>query len=366
MATTAATERSGAERARRWWSRALVVVGGALAGTAAAWALATATAAAAPSSGHDTFTGPAVTAVQHGENEGDLLGETTGVDVTPVADATVDGLGRVVSGAAGLTGDVSAAVPATGNGEGTGGTDTGKAKDAGETEATEATEATAQTHGTEPAEVDRAVTRFCDEALLRPAHKTLGAVEQAVRSPRDAKQIIERGLTPSKRVQDFGEKVWDAFAPGAEDLVDLPELPALPGADDSTGPLPGALPDAAPATGAAPQTAPAAMPSVTQNDAFALNAMTSPDSLADAAADSQRSGDAGKDSTPVSPVRPLAPLAMPAPAGGTAGGFHVDGPLFGVPANSLAASYDAVHGSIRAGVRHLPIQPGSQPGVTPD
>jgi hypothetical protein len=73
------------------------------------------------------------------------------------------------------------------------------------------------------------------------------------------------------------------------------------------------------------------------------------------------------DRFPPAPTRgPLAPSGLPFAPGGSVAGGHLDGPLLGVPAGALTL-VDA-HGvrAVRFGIRHTPVQPGEQPGVTPD
>ncbi|PRX47683.1 hypothetical protein B0I33_105263 [Prauserella shujinwangii] len=354
MATTAATQRDSAGRALRWLMRALLVVGGALAGTAAAWALSTATASAAHAEG-ESFFGPVASV----SDQADVVEESTGVDVTPVADAAVEGAGRVVSGAAELAGGVGGAAAEA-------------ARPGVERE--ERAEGSAERRA--PRFVDQAVAdevstsvnQFCDTAVLRPVHDVLGAAEQVARSPHEARQVIERGLTPPRQVGEFGEAVWDVLSPRTTDLVNgLPTMPELAGGDSAqSAPIPAAPREKAAGPAERPDAPEPAIATVKVSDAVAP-ASSSLGADTEAAADAQRSGAPRDGSAPASPVRsPLAPITMPSHSGGSVGGLHIDGPLFGVPAGSLSTDYDAVTNCVRGGVRHLPIQPGSQPGVTPD
>lgn len=296
MTTTAPIQRRSAALARRWVVRALLVVGGALAGTAAAWALAMGTASAAEQPSGDT----------------------------PVTDATVHGAGDVLSGAAELA---DAADPASRDG----------------------------------ARAERRAPRFVsdvEQKVLRPAQETVGAVEKALRDPRAAGAALERHLTPPR---DFGDSVWRALDPTGDQLVgSLPDLPGVPG---DVSPLP--APEVAPQ----PESVPA--PHSSAPGASTVDTTRAPETAAKAdigSAPHSRGEDAPSgDSTPASPLRmPLAPLALPSHTGGSAGGLHIDGPLYGVPAVGLAAFDDAGTRSVLGLVRHLPVRPGAQPGVTPD
>jgi hypothetical protein len=70
---------------------------------------------------------------------------------------------------------------------------------------------------------------------------------------------------------------------------------------------------------------------------------------------------------PSAPLRELpVPADLPAVPNGSASGDHVDGPLFSVPSWILITAPADVTRAISFGTSHLPAQPGTQPGVTPD
>ena len=314
MAEVAANQR-GAKRAGRWASRALLVAGGVLAGTAAAWAFATgASAADAP-----------------------VAPETDTADLTPVTDATVQGLDDLTGGVSELTGDTA-----------------GAAARATEVPSTGSSRAVRE-------DVTTAVEEFTSEAVVRPVERTLGAFEHIARQPEDAPKVIEQTLTPANQgVQDFGKKFWDFLQPkGADALAELPRLP-LGGADPVVPEQPVAVvPDAA------TDVYTVAVPAGPQQD----GAWVAGFDASGVAGATDEGGAEDRDlPSPFSPLRaPLAPLTVPTvPGGGNSAGGHFDGLLIGVPAGSAAAFDTAPIGSVRSGVRHLMVEPGAQPGVTPD
>ncbi|MDI5981304.1 hypothetical protein [Amycolatopsis magusensis] len=316
MAEVAADQR-GAQRAGRWASRALVVAGGVLAGTAAAWAFAT---------------GASATEIPDATEPG-------AADLTPVTDATVAGLNDTTGGVAELTGDVAgAAAQAT----------------------SLPTFPQQQRSSDEIDEIDEdvaaAVDEFTSDAVVRPVERTLGAFEHIVRQPEDAPKVIEQTLTPAQHeVEHFGRDFWVLLQPTADSPLpfgngdpEIPEQPLTAAPDARTAEVYTVAVPGAPAD------------SGSWSDGFGAARAGGP-------ADEGDAGDRELPS-PFSPVRaPLAPLTAPTlPGGGNSAGGHFDGLLAGVPAGAAAAFDTATIGSVRSGVRHLMVDPGAQPGVTPD
>ncbi|MGC7093280.1 hypothetical protein ACPZ19_01315 [Amycolatopsis lurida] len=315
MAEVAANQR-GAKRAGRWASRALLLAGGVLAGTAAAWAFATGASAA----------------------EAPAAPETDTADLTPVTDSTVQGLDDLTGGVSELTGDTA-----------------GAAARATEVPSTDSSRAVGE-------DVTAAVDQFTSEAVVRPVERTLGAFEHIARQPEDAPKVIEQTLTPANQgVQDFGKKFWDFLQPRGEDA--LAELPRFPfgGADQVVPEQPVTVVPEAGTVGVHTVGVPAGPRDGSWLAAFDASRVGG--GVTD-------EGDAGDRElpSPFSPLRaPLAPLTVPTvPGGGNSAGGHFDGLLIGVPAGSAAAFDTAPIGSVRSGVRHLMVEPGAQPGVTPD
>ncbi|MEV7551673.1 hypothetical protein AB0N89_18785 [Amycolatopsis sp. NPDC089917] len=337
MTNAAKNERRGAARFGRLASRALFVLGGAVAGSAAAWAVSGATAAA--------DIAPVVSAPD--------------TSVTPVTDATTAGLSDVSRGASKFTGDVAGAVCGENHQDATtwsmpDGTQSSPAKRhcGGEIRADEHEVST---------RVSDAVTDFADNSVVTPVKRTLGAVEHIVRKPQDTRQVLDETFAPSP---DFGRKVWDLLDPkGHGDLV--PELPVSGAPLDPKSPLDtvgaGAqVTDfAALATTQFPASSETVLPMpalVQQHDAFAQDE----DSPA-------RDGHRGDFPRPLTPAPlPVAPSIPTVPGGGNAPGGHLDGLTHGVPAWLVAAVERSLTGYALAGTRYMPLTPGSQPGVTPD
>ncbi|MFD9963522.1 hypothetical protein [Amycolatopsis sp. NPDC058986] len=363
MANAAANEGRGAKRFGRLASRALFVVGGAVAGTAAAW-LVSGAAASASSTADAVQTGTA--------------------SVTPVTDATTAGLNDATGGASRFAGQVAGAatgavadlscqqdattwsMPQTA-GE-PGGSHTACAVDT-------ATGSLRQ-HGThrsiEQKTSDRvtgAVSGLASDAVVAPAERTLGAFEHIARKPEDTRQVLGDTFTPAPGADDFGRKVWQLLDPNAHhDFV--PTLPGLP-----VSPVEPVTPATA-ATGGAPGQVSGPVEPATVQLPAALQAANAMPGAAQNVSDldgsgterSSRNGHRDLPSAPLSPVQlPLAPPSIPtAPGGGSAPGGHLDGMTFGVPSWVAAAVDNAVAGATRSGLRHTPLSPGHQPGVTPD
>ncbi|WP_410562926.1 hypothetical protein [Amycolatopsis sp. cmx-4-61] len=328
MANTAANEGQGAKRAGRLVSRALLVLGGVVAGTAAAWLVSGATASA------DTATVEVGTA-----------------SVTPVTDATAAGIGDVNHGTGHFAGGVAGgAVDAVCHQDATTWSEPQVPRPCDHTDT--------RTVGQEVSErVSDSVTGLADDAVLSPAQRTLGAFEHIARKPEDTRQVIEQTMTPAPDA-DFGRHVWQLLDPaGHGDLVPLPGLPGLAPVEDH--PVTGAGQAAGTPAG------PAAELPVTSQAALATLAGDQHDNGTGAAGHSR---DGHRDlPLPLTPAQlPIAPAVPTAPGGTSAPGGHLDGFNFGVPFWTTEAVDNAVAAMSRAGLRHSLRTPGEQPGVTPD
>jgi hypothetical protein len=340
VAHESAAERQGVVRPVRWLSRALLVLGGVAAGTAAAWAVSGASASA------DSLESPAA-------------GEIA--SVTPVTDATTAGLSGATHAAARFAGDTSGVAAAAWHGAACPQGATSWSVPAG-CSARDEIGGPLREHGSHRDVSDRvhdAVSDLADNAVVHPVERTLGAVEHIVTKPQDAPQVIKDSLTPSP---ELGKKVWDLLNQDGTGglLPTLPSLPLFPVQPGTNPEIPQDLRDAVdyavPATVELPGAAEAQRASRLASESAALSRNTSLHS------------DQGGFPTPSAPAGlPIAPLSAPTvPGGGSAPGGHFEGPTYGVPAWYAAAHNNAKAGTLRAGVRYMPLTPGSQPGVTPD
>lgn len=271
----------GTARARRWLTRALFVMGGAMAGTAAAWAISTASASAAP----DPSCSPHLAAAAS--------------DV--VQPGSID---RHGCESRAVTDDVREMVGAVADGE-----------------------------------------------MAHPAPNAASPLDLLTDPPQQAPRVIGGTLHPAPALVEL-------LRPESGPLFQVPALPSLePQAGTDAGPVPAArTPLAAPdgQAGSLISSPTAAGPQEAKSDRIAA-----------------RSGHhtAGRPlwaPVPLTPSHtPLTPPALPLP-GGSATNAHADGPVFGVPAPaSVFLAADSPQG-VRFGTRRTPVEPGTQPGVTPD
>jgi len=306
--------------ALRWLVRALFVIGSALAGTAIAWAISSATASAATA--HPALTPEGTQAT------------TAGDELTPVTDATMAASDDVVLGASDLVGDTSAAAVRVATGE--------RTPDAARDQ---------QVAGT----VSDAVHHFTGTAALNPVQRILGSAEHISRQPQDAPRVIGDALAPS---QDFLKFLHPA---AATTLLKLPEVsgPHSAGTLDQRVPVVTSSPEQAAPVVAQPMGPFAAVLPASQHT-------TVPDANRHVTSDRHSTGDhSGR--FPYSPTRaPLSPAGLPFVPGGSAAGGHLDGPLLGVPAGPLTLVDTHGERAVRFGTGHTPVEPGEQPGVTPD
>jgi hypothetical protein len=357
VAHDSAAERQGVVRPVRWLSRALLVLGGVAAGTAAAWAVSGASASA------DSMEAP-------------TAGETA--SITPVTDATAAGLRDATHAAAQFAGDTSGVAAAAWHGavcqqDATSwsipSSESGLRPTAPGCSARDKIGGPLREHRAHRVideevshRVHGAVSDLADNAVIHPVERTLGAVEHIATKPEDAPQVIKDSLAPSP---DLGKKVWDLLNQGETGgLLPLPTLPLIP-AEPGTGPeipeipqnLGDAVDNAKPAIVELPGAAEAQRASRLAGDA------------AGTTKNSSLHSDKGDFPTPFAPAGlPVAPLSAPTVPGapGSAPGGHFEGPAYGVPAWYAAVHNNAKAGTLRAGARYMPLTPGSQPGVTPD
>jgi hypothetical protein len=316
VANTATNEGQGAKRSRRLVSRALLVLGGAVVGTAAAWLVSGATASA--------------NTVEVGTGS-----------VTPVTDATAGGLGDVNHGVSHAAGDVASNC----HQDATTWSEPQNCSRLSEHEVSE--------------RVSDSVSDLTADAVVSPVHRTLGAFEHIARKPEDTRQVIEETIAPEP-AKDFGHQVWQLLDPaGKSDLVPLPQLPGLAPVEQE------------PVTEGVGQTTDTVAVSTVELPAALRAALAMPTGVqqGDVTGAAGESRDSHRDlpSSPLVPVQlPAAPFIPTAPGGSSAPGGHLDGLNFGVPSWVSAAVSDAAASAYRGGLRHTPRTPGTQPGVTPD
>ncbi|RSN36831.1 hypothetical protein DMC61_01735 [Amycolatopsis sp. WAC 04169] len=335
MTNAAKNERRGAVRFGRLASRALFVLGGAVAGSAAAWAVSGASASA--------DIAPVVSAPE--------------TSVTPVTDATAAGLTDVSGGASKFAGDVAGAMCGEAHQDAT--TWSMPGENASAPAKRHCGDLRADRHEVST-RVSDAVTDFADNSVVTPVKRTLGAVEHIVRKPQDTRQVLDETFAPSP---DFGRDVWDLLDPNGHGTL-VPELPVGDSPVNPGSPL-----DTA---GAGEQVTDFAQLATTQFPASAETVLPMPAFVQSHDAFDQvedvpsRDGHRGDLPRPITPAPLPAAPSFPTVPGGSAPGGHLDGLTHGVPAWVAAAVERSLTGYALAGTRYMPLTPGSQPGVTPD
>ena len=315
-----AAEQRGSH-ALRWLVRALFVIAGAIAGTAAAWAISTASASA------DTA---------HPAQPEQDQSSTAGDELTPATDAIMAASDDVVLGASNLVGDTSAAAVRV---------------------ATFSADPADARHQQVAGDVSDAVHEFAHTAVLTPAHRVLGTAEHISRKPQDAPRVIGDALTPP---QDFLKFLHPA---SGDNLIKLPALPGTHGGGEAHAPADSAAHEDTPVI--APVQVPAGPMGPFADLTRAQHADVQYLDWQQDRDKHQRDGESRQ--FPYAPNRgPVAPAGLPLVPGGAASGGHVDGPLLGVPAGGLTLVDSHGERAVRFGIRHTPVQPGEQPGVTPD
>ncbi|PXY34766.1 hypothetical protein BAY59_04470 [Prauserella coralliicola] len=200
------------------------------------------------------------------------------------------------------------------------------------------------------AEVKHSVRHLWQRAVAEPVGETL--------------EGVGRMLTVPEERQDLGRNVWNALQPRDGELVELPGLTELPGLDGhgETGS------SAEPGRAVEGPSTHVEADAIAEGDEHVAGKDRTESKAPVRSAPADDPADTGEQDRERAPAAPL-PLpvspAAPAPVGHTHA-LHFDGPLLGIPAGGVAAFDHNVPGSVRAGVVHLPTQPGSQPGVTPD
>lgn len=305
----------GTASAVRWLVRALLLI----AGIAAAWLIGDATASAA-----QLAPAPAAEAQPNGD------------EATPVTDRVMAATDDLTWGVSDLVGDTTATALRYG-------TAGGPAIPARGAEAA--------------ADLRQTVHTFTRDAVLHPVARTLGTAEHISRKPQDASQVIGQALTPTPAFQGFRAKVWGFLHPNGAGLIKLPGLRGASAHNESVVPT---AAQALPVFAAPPVVGPVAVTAPDGPTAQTVPAVQHDDGTG------RTHGDE-RDQFPYSPLHgPLAPAGVPMAPGGVATGGHLDGLLFGVPAGGPAVHGVDDRSAVRIVSRHTPVQPGEQPGVTPD
>lgn len=312
------------QRAGRWFARALFVFGGAVAGTAAAWAITSATASADSALPQDPARAADRQPTDLRQPDGSIMSGT---------DAVLDATGDVAGTTAEFAGRAA-----------------GAAAQHGTSGAARSPEAT--NRGRQAGEVREAVHQFARDAVIHPAHRIVGAAEHVAREPQDASRVVQQVIAPSSGFLDL-------LGPSVGEVIKLPDLR---GRGDQHQAKPVTTPPAsAPAVAAV---APAGPISPVLDEVVAQHHLRKLglDASAEGRSHGLKTVKAPHDPT----RRPMAPSGIPPVPGGSTTGGHVDGPLLGVAAGALTAVDADGSRAMRRGIRRTPAEPGEQPGVTPD
>lgn len=324
MANAAAGERRGARRFGRLVTRTLFVLGGAVAGSAAAWLVSDAVASA------DTI---------------------DSVNPAPLADTS---LGDMVGDTSGLAQDVSCQQDATAWSEPQPGPGICGAIARGHVGGPAKQELGSRVLEHEVSgRVSDSVTDLAQDTVVAPARTTLGAFEHIARKPEDTRQVIAETFPQAPAAADF----WQLLDPaGRGDLIPLPQLPGLPPVEQ------------APVTAAVGHATETVEGPTVELPASVRAALAQEAAQQARLAESGQGHESRRDvPAPLTPAQlPVAPSVPTAPGGGSAPGGHFDGMNLGLPLWVADAVDNSVASANRDGLRHTPRTPGSQPGVTPD
>ncbi|WP_157361765.1 hypothetical protein [Haloechinothrix halophila] len=345
----AAVKQERASRARRWCLRALTVVGGSIAASVAAWAMTTATASADHDSGDNSWLGG-----------GDLVK----VDevVSESKQALRDGVHRVDGGV-----DRVQDALRTNNEPGPAKDDDKDGKPGREdadNAADDTDNAAAGAHGS--SSVHQATGAL---GLNDHMHATADGIAAMLdglfaldyQHPGRGDLGLGGALDDAGHLNDLRDKLDSWFRPAADDV-----LPALPGGiTDGAAPMPMPAPSVPAGVGGSVSDNPFLTDSAIEQATPILSAAGgSIDRAANAAAASDVT-DSPSDGSPVR-LPAGAPAAPSAPANGGATGGHADGSQFAVTSGSGLALIAASATKALTGASVAPVEPGRQPGVTPD
>lgn len=205
------------------------------------------------------------------------------------------------------------------------------------------------------------------ESLQQPVGQLVGTVEQVLYRPDRAPAIIDEGTKPRPAPVDYGDNLRDAFKTWFGKPVD----DGLPGAIGSLLPAPGDAADDQPGT----PDVPGKHPHDTKQHCSKHRAAGNADAPAGAYGTGVLDNGASNDSAPepAAPGLPRlpfgpapAPITLSAPAGGAAGQHQGDYKQGTVLPGSVSTSNELVALSNRNGSQHTPKIAGGQPGTTPD
>lgn len=310
-------------RARRWCTRAILVLGGTVVGTAAAWAVSTTNASAAPSDSSDR-SGSA--AAEHRSESADRALEFMNDPahfLRKGAEEAADSL---------RTGNEPHPVASGAESDSDTAADVVSSIDEAD-EITDVEQVREDATGSDGESVDESFTDRCAETM---------SVLEGLLGSSDENPLEDT---------EWGDRISEWFGP--QDIIELPGSPiAIPG-------LPGTLPaDDAPATapGLATEFAGLSPVSVTESG---TSSRTTSDDVRDVTSELPSGG---------MPLRlPMgAPTAPFSQNGGHAGHGNADGSTVGATFASGNAVFASLADTALTGTDRVPFEPGRQPGVTPD
>ncbi|GAA5106220.1 hypothetical protein [Haloechinothrix salitolerans] len=345
----ASVKQERASRVRRWCLRTLTVVGGSIAASVAVWAMTTAAASADNDSDGDSWLG------------GSKLVEVSDV-VAGGEQAVRDGVHRVDDGV-----DRVRDALRTNNEPGPAEDGDGKGEPGREDIDNEDKDGAGDTAGTSnTASVDHVANSL---GLNDHMHATADGIAEMLnglfaldyQQPGRGDLGLDGALDDATHLDDLREKLTGWFRPAADEV-----LPGLPGGiADGAAPLPMPAPSVPAGVGGSVSDNPFLADSATAQAAPILAAAGG---SADRDADVVAASDVTDSPSDGSPLRlPAgAPAAPSAPANGGATGGHADGSPFAVTSGSGLALTALSAAKALTGAAVAPVEPGRQPGVTPD